>query len=232
MLAPVDITKHLEEMLGQPAKVPEPISRPTEWVMPVIRSGLEQESRDSLRRKGVGTWWPNYQREVVTTDRASGNRVRRQAFAPMLPGVLICAMPQWTDEHGDMLFWETLDRVPGVVNVLRRFNGDVIFLSDIDIVLLHKIEQGLNQTTPPKASRHAFKVGDKVRLIEDEYRCLPVAAVSEVHKDSIGVDINMFGAVRRMVVRAFQIEPVDSEPDIRAKHGVARDRLAKLPSRR
>ncbi len=221
MLMAVDITKHLEEMLGQPAKFPEPVEKATSWCLPVVRAGLEQEARDSLRRRGIGTWWPNYQRETFVVDRSTGNRMRRQMFAPMLPGILICAMPKNPDL--DRVLWDAFDQIPGIISVMRRHNGDLVFLRDIDIVLLHKIEEGLNRSKPPKAERHAYEVGDKIRLVDDEYRSMPVAEVVESKRDSIEIAINFFGAVRRMMVRPFQIELVDSTQANRAKRGPARD---------
>jgi len=208
----VDITKHFEQMLGQAASVSEPYPV-VDWCMVLVRPGYEQDCRDSLRRRGVGAWWPNFSKEIGFKDRQTGKRGVRRMLVPVLPGVLFC--PARMSEA----FWQAIDLAPGAINVARKFNTDVILLSDLDIVLIHKIEQGLNVSTPPK-SDHSYVVGDKVRFIDDELRRFGTGEVIECHRDGrMRVDINMFGRVTPWTIASWQVEPVEQEGRIGIANG-------------
>lgn len=217
-----------EQVLGQPdvtARLPEPV---TEWVMVIVRPGMEQEARDTLRRRGVGAWWPNYPSEVGAKDRETGKRFRRRVLAGVLPGVILCPA------RLTQVFWSALDLAPGVINVARKPNTEPVLLNDIDIAVIHAIEAGLNRSEPPKGE-HSYSIKDKVRLVADELRRLPAGIVTELRRDGhIVVDINLFGGMTRMVVLADQIEPIDgggkNQPASRSTD--ARDRPAKSPRRR
>ncbi len=208
----VDITKHLEEMLGQASTAPAPMPT-TDWCMVLVRPGYEQDCRDSLRRRGVGAWWPNFSKEIGFKDRQTGKRGVRRALIPVLPGVLLC--PARLSEA----FWHAIDMAPGAINVARKFNTEVILLSDLDIVLIHKIEQGLNISDPPK-SAHSYVVGDKVRFVDDELRRFGSGQVIECHRDGrLRVDINMLGRVTPWIIAAWQVEPVETEKRIGVTNG-------------
>lgn len=199
----VDITKHFEELFGRPVSVvsPDPVSH---WCMILVRPGYEQECRDSLRRRGVGAWWPNFAREIGYKDRQTGKRGVRRIMLPVLPGVLL-SPAQLTET-----FWQALDCAPGALNVARRFNAEVILLNDLDVVLIHKIEQGLNISAPPR-SEHSYTVGDRVRFIADELRRFGSGEVIECHRDGrLRVDVNMLGRITPWIVASWQIESVET----------------------
>src|SRR5581483_10191525 len=154
-------------MAGNIAEVYEALSPPTladpvtQWCMVLVRPSLEQEARDALRRMGIGAYWPNYQRLVKVKNRRSGHRTVRSQLAPVIPGILIS--PAKFSEQ----FWSALDLAPGVLNIAQRFGGHPLILSDLDIVLIHKIEEGLNKPLPMKMP-HNFKPGEKVRFSDDD----------------------------------------------------------------
>lgn len=202
MLMAVDVTKHLEQMLGQAAAVSPSPAPGCDWCMILVRPGGEQGARDSLRRRGVGAWWPNYNREIkgrVGPRQALGHRT---LFVPVLPGVIL-SPARFTD-----LFWRALDESPGVINVARKYNSDVVLLCDVDIVLIHKIEAGLNRGIKPA---YPYRVGDKVRLVDDDLRRWPVGKVIRARKgEALEIEINILGALRTMRVAFDQIEPVEA----------------------
>ena len=204
----VDITKHLAEMLGQPAAVTE-LPAPNEcWCMVLVRPGYEQDCRDSLRRRGVGAWWPNFAKETGFKDRQTGKRGIRRIMVSVLPGVVLSPARLTAN------FWQAIDLAPGALNVARRFNTDLILLHDIDIVLIHKIEQGLNVSAPPRSS-HSYAVGEKVRFTDDDLRRWGVGEVIECHRDgTLRVDINMFGRITPATVASWQLEPVETDKRI------------------
>lgn len=227
MLMAVDITRHFEEMLGQPASAVELPAPVTQWCMVLVRPGYEQNCRDSLRRRGIGAWWPNYSKEIGSKDRQNGKRGVRRIMVPVLPGVILC--PARLTEN----FWHALDAAPGAQNIARKFNTDLIMLTDLDIVLIHKIEQGLNRSEPPK-SNHSYVVGDKVRMIDDELRRFGSGMVVECHKDGkLRVDIDIFGRTTPCILASWQVEPVDvdTKNQTRSHSTDARERPAKSPRR-
>jgi transcription antitermination factor NusG len=170
MLAAAVISENLEARLFAPdrgAEVPAPVN---DYCMVLVRPGQEQEARDSMRRRGVGAWWPNYKREVVRKDPRTGRREKRLVLSPIIAGVILS--PARCDER----FWQAVDVAPGVLNVAYRFGGDLLLLRDVDVVLIHKIEAGHNKPAPPKPL-HDFKIGDRVRLLEDTDHVWPPCEV-------------------------------------------------------
>jgi hypothetical protein len=175
------VLKALEGPLGpEPVELCHPI---TEWCLVLVRSGFEFPAREAMRRRGVGAYWPNYSRIAMVEDTRNGGRIRRTFLTPVVPGVIL-SPAKFTD-----LFWNVLDLAPGVINVARKAFGDIIVLNDVDVVLIHKIEQGLNKPVTAKAV-HNYKIGDKVRLCDDERSGFGIGKVLQLFKDgriSIGV---------------------------------------------
>lgn len=194
-------TEDLERVLGQADKtalMPTPV---TGWCLVLVRPGQEQEARDSLRRQGVGAWWPNYPREVSAKDAQTGKRYMRVVLSGTVPGTIFS--PAKFDDR----FWRAIDHAPGVINVARRFSGDVLMLTDTDIALIHKIEAGQNQPKPPQKSGHNFQVGDAARLIDDVLGRWPPGKVVKCSKDGhILIEVNIFGRMACIDVLPHQIE--------------------------
>lgn len=228
LMAVGTITENLEHHLGRAdlaAALPAPV---TEWVMVIVKPGMEQQARDSLRRRGVGAWWPNYQKEEGHKDSQTGKRYRLLVRSGVLPGILL------SPARLDTRFWDACDLAPGVVNVARSTKGPIL-LSDIDIVLLHTIEAGLNKPGPVKAGAHSYEGGESVRFIDDEYRRLPSGKVIKCSRDGhITVEVNFFGRMTPVEVLPWQIEPVDAvnKNQSPSRATDARGRPAKSPSRR
>ncbi len=220
--------QNLEHLLGQArvaVELPAPV---TNWVMVLVRPGLEQEARDALRRRGIGAWWPNYEKEVGAKDRETGKRFNRLVRVGVLSGAILC--PARLDGN----FWLVIDFATGVVNVARKPSGDILLLNDVDIVLLHAIEAGLNKPAACLIA-HSYAVGDKVRLIDDELRRLPPGVVIRCHKTGhLTVEVNMLGRATPVDVLPTQIEPVEppGKNQLASKPTDARDRPAKSPSRK
>jgi transcription antitermination factor NusG len=175
---------------------PEPA---TEMCLILVKPSFEQEARDNLRRHGVGAWWPNYRKEITAKDRQTGKRFKRNVLAGVLPGVILSP----ARISGD--FFAALDLAPGVINVAQKPNGHWLLLGDVDIVLIHKIEQGLNR--PPAAKVvHNFKRGDKVRCIDDVYRRLAGVVTKCQRNGYIDIEVNMWGRMQPLTVLPHQIE--------------------------
>ncbi len=167
-------------------------------VMIIVRPGMEQDARDSLRRRGIGAWWPNYKREVLTKDRETGKRYSRLVLTGVLPGILLT--PSRLNEH----FWAAIDLAPGAINIVRKLNGEAVEIGDTDVVLLHKIEAELNKPLPAEVL-HKFEVGNEVVVVGDLMRHF-VGKITKIEKSGrIHIDISLFGRVTPMTVLPHQI---------------------------
>lgn len=170
-------------------------------VMIIVRPGMEQNARDSLRRRGIGAWWPNFKKETQAKDRISGERYTKIVLAGIIPGIVLT--PSRLNAH----FWASIDLAPGAINVARDLRGDPIVIDDTDVVLLHKIEAALNKATPEKVV-HSFKEGDDVVLFGDLDRRIP-AKVEKVRKNGhVELEVTFMGGLRRMTVTPDQIAHV------------------------
>ena len=190
-------TNELPRIVGfdQPTELAAPV---TAWCMILVRPSLEQEARDFMRRQGVGVYWPNYAKWTFVVDRR-GHRGMRSATVALFPGVLFS--PAKFTSH----FWNVMDLAPGVMNIARKHGGELVILDDLDIVIVHKIEEGLNKA-PPVKPVHNFKTGDKVRLMDDDLSRWGVAKVSRLLKDGrISVDVPLMGRMTAVVVLPHQI---------------------------
>jgi transcription antitermination factor NusG len=170
-------------------------------VMIIVRPGYEQTARDSLRRRGIGAWWPNYPKEESAKDGASGKRYTRMVRSGVMPGIIL------SPSRLNSLFWASIDLAPGAVNVVRKLNGDELVIDDVDVVLMHKIEAGLNRPLPEKVV-HSFKVDDAVVIVGDIMKHF-TAKIEKIEKSGrVHLEIKLFGCLRRMVVSPDQIAPI------------------------
>jgi transcription antitermination factor NusG len=188
-----------EDTLGQSIVVPSLPDPVSEMCMILVNPPQEQLARDSLRRRGIGVWWPNYQRIETKKDQQTGKRYQRIVRAGVLPGVILS-----TSMIGAR-FFDALDLAPGVIGVAQKPNGHWLLLTDLDIVLIHKIEHGLNRP-PTLKPVHSFKPHDKVRFVDDIYRRM-AGVVARCRRDGhIDVEVNMMGRLQPLTVLPDQIE--------------------------
>jgi transcription antitermination factor NusG len=125
------------------------------WHAFVAVGGKERDAADGFRRERVRVYWPN-KTELVS----SGDGRRRQKLAAIMPGMIFTPM-------ADMeLLWDAAERIQYVLNVVRKEDGAPAILANEDIEIIRHIEAGLNL---PSAviPVHNFKVGEKVRFIDD-----------------------------------------------------------------
>lgn len=155
------------------------------WYMLTVRPNHELEAIDSFRRNGVRAYWPNYARLGPGRMTANGFRSRQKQLAGVVPGYIFS--PGSSSEDMTLL----LERVTGIVNVLRTYSGGPIFLLEVDIALIRKIEAGLNTPDPPKMS-HKLKVGMKVRFADDDLMLWPPGKIIEIaHNGKMTVEVKL-----------------------------------------
>jgi transcription antitermination factor NusG len=186
------------------AKAPPGLGDPiTQWCMVLVRPSEAENARDCMRRMGVGVYWPNYPRFVTTGDRRVGRRRSRMHLSAVVPGAL------FSPARFTPIFWQAIDLAPGVFNVARSHDGNVILLDDVDIVIIHKIEQGLNTPPPPMKYTHNFKSGEKVKFVDDELTRWGTGKVARLLKDGrISVEVPLMGRMTAVIVYPTQISRV------------------------
>lgn len=167
-------------------------------VLIIVRPGYEQTARDSLRRRGIGAWWPNYRQEVASKDRGTGKRYSRLVLTGIMPGIILS--PSRLNSH----FWASIDLAPSAINVVRKLNGNALVIDDLDVVLLHKIEAELNRPLPAEIV-HSFKVGEEVVIVGDLMRHFTGKIIKIDKSGRVHLEINLFGRAAPLTVLPDQI---------------------------
>jgi transcription antitermination factor NusG len=170
-----------------------------EWHMLIVRPNHEFDAVDSMRRQGLRAYWPNYERLVSTRQRQDGRIVRRAVRTGIVPYVF-----SPVDRNCD--FTGFLEKLIAVVDVVRTYSGNPLLLRDTDIKILRKIDHGLN-TPKPTAQGHTFKLGEKVRFVDDNHQQWPAGKVVKLAREGrLSVEVDMMGRKVPVTVFPHQIE--------------------------
>jgi transcription antitermination factor NusG len=174
------------------------------WYAIIVRSSREQDAADGFRRSNVLAYWPNFEKQILINKGRLGHRRRRVIFAPIIPGLIFCPTADAD------LFWAVIKRVPYVLNLMRKFSGDVVNLANEDIDIIRLIEAGLNTPDLPIKTLHNFKMGEKVRFIDDINGRWPPGKIIELYDDGrITIETTAMGrAVPIRNVLPYQIERI------------------------
>ncbi len=141
----------------------------------VVRAQRDQDAADGFRRENVSAYWPNYVRQRPM-GRHAGIRRHRVILSPLFPGLIFCPTADAD------LFWAAIQRIPYVVNMLRKDGGVPAVLSIADIELVRHIESDANG---PPAMRpvHNFKIGQKIRFVDDKLSIWPPGEIIRLDAD-------------------------------------------------
>lgn len=165
------------------------------WYAVIVRSQREQDAANGFRRENVSAYWPNYVRQV-----AAGRSQRRAVFAPIFPGLIFCPTADAD------LFWSAIQRIPYVLNMLRKDGGVPATLSNADIEKIRRIEGDQNEP-PPVKPVHSFKVGRKIRFSDEMPVQWPPGKIVRLNGDGrIVVDVYLMGRMVPITVLPHQVE--------------------------
>lgn len=174
---------------------------PKAWYAVIARTGREQDAADGFRQQDVVAYWPNYTRQVPIGHR-SGARRHRAVLAAIIPGMIFCPT---ADES---LFWLAIQRIPYVLNMVRKTGGFPATLTNADIETIRRIEADENEPPPIKA-QHAFKPGEQVKIIDGEMARWPCGKIERLLGDGrISVEVFLMGRMVPIKVLPHQIEVV------------------------
>src|SRR5215469_3055561 len=113
------------------------------WWMLLVEPGKERSARDSFHRYGVQAYWPNYHSLLRPT--LPLRERRRTDYRSVIPGYLF--VPALPTE----MFWDIVERIPGVGHAVLNFSGDVATLKEESIDVIRAIERGMQTPVPGKA---------------------------------------------------------------------------------
>ncbi len=192
----------LDQMRGQSLESQRQPYPFLQWFMVVVRPGHDQQAADSFRRNGVRAYWPNYERIQTVRYRSNGNRPQQRLYlTPLMPGYVFSPAGVTQED-----FTQIIERVVGVVKVVRTFSGAPLLLSEADIEIIRRIEAGLNTPDPIKPI-HNYKTGEKVRFVDDIVDRWPGGKIVKLARDGrISVELDLMGRKVVVIVFPHQIE--------------------------
>lgn len=171
----------------------------SEWYMVIVRSNYQLDAVDGLRRAGLRAYWPSYERSIASRRMIAGRYTSRTVRFGILPYVLSPRSP-------DVDFTAKTERIVSILDIVRTYSGNPLFLRCADINIIRRIDVGFN-TPKPEASIHNFKTGQKVRFRDDLSAQWPPGVIINVAREGrISVEVSMMGRKVPITVFPFQIE--------------------------
>jgi transcription antitermination factor NusG len=187
------------EIVEVPTVAPAPVRSQDSYFV-VARMNHEHETVDSLRRNRVGAYFPSFEQVTWGKDRG-GASIRRVKRVGILPGYVFATPSLRID------FELLLRHIVGAFDVARTFSGKPLFICEDDLQIIRRIEIGLNTPREPEKTVHAFKVGQKVKFLDDLVGRWPSGRVEKLASEGrIGVEVELMG--RKVLIWALssQIE--------------------------
>jgi hypothetical protein len=184
---------------------PMHFTTPREWLALIAKYPKEQESADWLKRERFYAYWPCYLRQV-NGGGARSQRLRKLGARstpldhPRVSSSWLAPSVQRFQPHG------LVETIPGLISYMRDGAGHPAVLTNDDIETMRRIEAGQN-LPPPGRKTHRFKIGDKVRFVDDLMGRWPPGKIGKLADDGrISVDVALLGRVVPIEVEPHQIE--------------------------
>jgi transcription antitermination factor NusG len=178
-----NLHKALQNMSGEPDK----------WCLITVPFNQQLDWCDNFRRFRLRCYCPNY------INFGRGLSRRKRGIQMLIPGYL------FSPGFKEPAFWEVVKHGRGMVNVVRTFSGEILLVHNDDILVIRKIEAGLNTPTLGK-SLHNFKTGEKVRFSDDLLGRWPSGKVARSDDGQIVVEVEVMGRAVPFTVYPHQIE--------------------------
>lgn len=177
---------------------PVPIKGPDRFLV-VVRNNHEFDSVDSFRRNQIPAYWASYEELLPNKKMKNGCTGRRVRRVGILPGLIFVPVNAAPDMEG------LLHRIVGAIDFHRTYSGAPFVVDDADVRVIQRIEVGLN--TPSKEGAHKFKVGERVRFIDDLDGRWPPGKITKLAREGrIIVEVDAMGRKMPITVFSFQIE--------------------------
>ena len=163
------------------------------WFALIVKSGLERKACIWLRRRQFNPYWARYRGLVKLNRHRKALRWRS-----VIPGYLFLPL-----DTQDTINVELLKTGPGIRNVMRNGNGEVISISAKDVDRVKSAESALNASVIAASQGIPFKAGQKVWVTELELEGI----IKRIDgRRNILLDVPMFGSVVSMSAPVEKIE--------------------------
>lgn len=198
-------TGNLEQVRSALAGITGVVVAPTaqgpDRYLVTVRMNREMDAVDSLRRHQLRSYWPSYE-EFAPMRVVAGVRLsRRTRRVGIIPGYV------FAEVNPGMDFTSLLDRVVGAFDVVRTASGAPLLIPDADVQIIRRIEIGLNTPKEQPTGHGDFKVGNKVRFVDDLMGRWPNGKVIKLAREHrISVQVEMMGRKVSITVLPHQIE--------------------------
>jgi hypothetical protein len=170
-----------------------------DWFMIVVRSNRELDAIDSMRRHGYRAYWPSYEKLIATKRQFEGRPIRRLVRVGVIPYIFSPA----TDSL-DLVGLR--EEIVAVIDLARTDTGKPLLLRHADIEKIRRIEFGQNGIKPENP-KHDFKIGEKVRLVDDVTSDWPPGKIIKLAPDGrISIEVMLMGRKVPISVLPFQIK--------------------------
>lgn len=171
-----------------------------DWFMIVVRTNHELDAIDSMRRHGYRAYWPNYEKLIATRRQFEGRPIRRMVRIGVIPYIFTPAT------SGGIDVVELREQIVAVIDLVRTDTGKPLMLRHADIEKIRRIEFGQNGIKP-ETPKHDFKIGEKVRFVDDVMSDWPPGVILKIARDArISVELSLMGRKVPISVFPFQIK--------------------------
>lgn len=151
-----------------------------------------------LRKRQYEPYWARYMGPVKVNRHRTMSRWRS-----VLPGYLFLPIPMGRDPN-----WRLIEESPGIRSVMRQGNFEPVRISSRDIDEIRRIEGAMNASEIAAREGIPFKVGQKVRVINDTLG-FEGTVIKLDTKRKITIEVpSLFGRVTKIMLPVSEIEAI------------------------
>jgi transcription antitermination factor NusG len=154
---------------------------PRLWHVLMTQPQQERKAADWLRSAHHSVYFPNFVEQVK-----SRKGLRRSIIRPIVIGYLFLAVRPGTDLN------RVVERIPGLVGYLRDEASHAAVIREREILKIRELEATHFVPETGKIA-HAFKIGQRVRLVDDVYLGWRGPIIALAQDGRISVEVNLLG---------------------------------------
>lgn len=181
-------------LIGVSADVPLSYEEPRHWHVLVAIPQQERKAADWLKAARLSVYFPNSVKQVCNR-----RGLRRSVLSALVPGYLFLAVRPGTDLNG------IVERIPGLAGYLRDEASNPAVMREKALDKIRELEATHYVPETGKIA-HAFKVGQRVRVMNDVYLGWRGPILSLAQDGRISVEVNLLGRKVPVWVVPSQIE--------------------------
>jgi transcription antitermination factor NusG len=169
------------------------------WIALLTQPSSERKACIWLRRRQFEPYWPRYKGQIKLSRHRRAIRWRG-----VIPGYLFLPIVDI-----DNMNWPLLDRAPGIHGKITNGEGYAKRLTQSDIDDIQKIEAALNSSELCAAEGIPFKVGQRVRPVDDMFGNWEGSITRIDNRRQIAIEVpGLFGRTTVVMFSAEKLEAV------------------------